>query len=248
MTWNVRDYFVSLPVLDKGSVELVDAMIEHPLLKIVNSARVSFAKSSESFEEKDKKLVKYLSDHGHFSTFRHSYFSFKVKAPLFVFRQWWKYQIGSDWTNSDELGATVSIPDTGWNEVSGRYVEHAPEFYIPDAFHKQSASNKQGSTDEIINRLEDGVSSIGAYLSHVQNSYTLYKQMIGAGIAKEEARMVLPPSIYTECIWTCSVQTLIHFLNQRRDAHAQRHIRAYADAVHEIVFPILGPVLPHQSE
>jgi thymidylate synthase (FAD) len=245
--WNVRDYFVSKPVLDHGYIELVDAMVENPLLKVVNSARVSFAKSSENLQPKDEKLIKYLSDHGHFSTFRHTYFSFKVKAPLFVFRQWWKYQIGSDWTNADELGSAVSIPDTGWNEVSGRYVEHAPEFYVPDCFHKQSASNKQGSTDDIVDRLPDGQNALGAYKMNIDSAYSLYKQMIDAGIAKEEARMVLPPSIYTECIWTCSIQTLVHFLTQRRDSHAQRHIRAYADAVDEIMLPILGSLLPYHS-
>src|SRR5262245_44326874 len=95
---------IKVPVLDKGYLELIDWMGTGPRLKIVNSARVSFLKESRTFSEKDAGLVNFLYQHGHFSTFRHSYFSFRIKAPLLVFRQWWKYQIGCDWVENENVG------------------------------------------------------------------------------------------------------------------------------------------------
>lgn len=111
MNFDIKEHFRKEDVLDHGKVELIDGMVSHPVLKVVNSARVSFNKEASSLEEKDIKLVKYLIEHEHFSTLRHSYFSFRVKAPLAVFRQWWKYQIGSQWIENEGLGS-IEIPDT----------------------------------------------------------------------------------------------------------------------------------------
>lgn len=258
MTFDPTLSFKSVPVLDKGSVELFDAMLMDPRLKVVNSARVSFNKTSEEFSEKDAKLVKYLYEHGHFSTYRHSYFSFRIKAPLFVFRQWWKYQVGSSWEEGDELGSPVIVPDTSWNEQSGRYTEFKPEFYVPEKIRKQSASNKQGSSNEEVDRIEVfSDSHIGEktkipardfFLEACQKSFDHYNVMVEAGAAKEVARLVLPQNIYSECIWTCSLQTLIHFFNQRLKQDAQLEIRQYARAIFDLVEPLAQGLVSDPSK
>ena len=116
MTFDIKEHFKKVEVLDKGKVELIDGMVSHPVLKVVNSARVSFNKTATDLTDKDVRLVKYLIDHEHLSTLRHSYFSFRVKAPLAVFRQWWKYQVGSQWIENENVGS-IEIPDTSWNEA-----------------------------------------------------------------------------------------------------------------------------------
>ena len=146
--FNIKDYFGTQKVLDKGHVELCDGMVCDPRLKIVNAARVSFHKEVKELSEKDIKLITFLHNHEHYSTFRHSYFSFRVKAPLIVFRQWWKHQIGCDWNENENIGS-IQMPETNWNEMSGRYVEFQPEFYIPNEIRIQSKDNKQGSSGKL---------------------------------------------------------------------------------------------------
>lgn len=254
-----KSLFGTINVLDKGHVELFDAMLMEPRLKVVNSARVSFKKESNTFSEKDQKLVKFLFDHGHLSTYRHSYFSFRVKAPLFVFRQWWKYQVGSDWAevNDEVLGAPISIPDTGWNEVSGRYVEFEPEFYIPEKIRKQSVSNKQGSSNESLDSVtlfsdskigeRESVNAIKFFEDSCSATYGAYKELVNAGAAKEVARMLLPQNIYSECIWTCSLQTLMHFLGQRLKNDAQYEIRQYANAIFQLLEPVVDSLITREQ-
>ena len=120
-----------IKVLDKGFVRLIDHMGSD--LSVVNAARVSFGKRKEAFEEGDAKLIGYLAEHEHTSPFRHTALTLHVKAPIFVFRQWMKHRIGSE-----------------FNEISGRYVEFPEdEFFVPETFRKQAKVNKQGSEGEI---------------------------------------------------------------------------------------------------
>lgn len=239
--FDVTKYFKKIDVLDKGFVELIDGMVTDPNLKVVNSARVSFHKESNEFEEKDKKFTRFLYDHGHFSTFRHSYFSFRIKAPLFVFRQWWKYQVGSNWEH-DDLSTSIQITDTSWNEVSGRYVEFQPDFYVPDVFRKQSKNNKQGSEGEI-DKLADGSDIKQKFEASIQQSYEVYKELVSAGVAKEISRFMLPQNVYSECIWTCSVQTLVHFFQQRLKDDAQFEIREFAYGIYSLLTPFMGSLI-----
>lgn len=241
--FDVTSFFAKQDVLDKGHVELIDGMVTDPLIKIVNSARVSFLKEVEELTKKDEKLIKFLYRHEHYSTFRHSYFSFRVKAPLFVFRQWWKYQIGSDWVENVNVG-TIDIPETNWNEASGRYVEFEPEFHIPESIRIQSKDNKQGSHGKLEARLwsvslADEVSEIEFFENACNQQYENYKQLVQAGAAKEQARMILPQNIYSECIWTCSLQTILYFLHQRTKPDAQKEIQEYANAVKDLMMPML---------
>ena len=239
--FDLTKYFAKIEVLDKGSVELIDGTMGDPNLKVVNSARVSFNKESSEFVEKDRKLVRFLYDHGHFSTYRHSFYTFRVKAPLFVFRQWWKYQIGSSWVH-DDLGANIEIPETNWNEVSGRYVNLEPDFYIPNSFRKQSNNNKQGSEGEV-SCFIDGIELISFFENECNRLYDAYQKLISVGVGKEMARMLLPQNIYSECIWTCSLQTLVHFFQQRLKDDAQYEIREYAFAVYRLLYPFMKDLI-----
>src|SRR5210317_1152197 len=109
-------------------VELVDKMGTD--LSVVNAARVSYSKNKETFEASDEKLIKYLAEHNHWSPFAHASLQFRIKAPVFVARQLVKHQVG-----------------LVWNEVSRRYVDSDPEFYIPFLWRERHENKKQGSTD-----------------------------------------------------------------------------------------------------
>lgn len=236
--FDIREHFKKITVLDKGHVELIDGMVIDPMLKAVNAARVSFNKESTELTDKDKKLIKFLIEHEHFSTIRHSYFSFRIKAPINVFRQFWKYQIGSNWIENENVGS-IQIPDTSWNEESGRYVEFEPEFYIPESIRVQSKDNKQGSFGKLETEIESGLSPVEFFEQSCLRQYEDYKKLVEAGAAKEQARMLLPQNIYSECIWTCSLQTILFFLHQRLKEDAQWEIREYAKGILELTRPIL---------
>jgi thymidylate synthase (FAD) len=238
--FDATKYFNKINVLDKGHVDLFDAMVQDPKLKIVNAARVSFNKEVDELSDKDIKLIDFLLKHEHFSTFRHSYFSFRIKAPLIVFRQWWKYQIGCDWIENENIGS-IELPETNWNEMSGRYVEFEPEFYIPNEIRKQSKSNKQGSEGKL-EVLSNGLDPIDFFKNNCQFMYNQYELMIGSGAAKEQCRMLLPQNIYSECVWTVSLQGIIYFLHQRLKDDAQFEIREYAKGTLQLVKPILEPL------
>ncbi len=223
---------------DIGRIELVNAMMRDPLLTIVNAARVSFNKEVESLSDRDIELIHYLFEHEHFSTFRHSYFTFVVKAPLFVFRQWWKHQIGSEWQEL-EGGGEISIPETNWNEQSGRYTEFKPEFYIPQSLRSQSVTNRQASTNDIV---EDPI-ALEEFKRILGDVYETYQLLLSKGVCREQARTILPQNIYSKCTWTISLQGLMYFLKLRADAHAQWEIQQYSNSIIELMTPILQPLL-----
>lgn len=238
--FNIKDYFKSIPVLDKGYVELIDGMVTDPRLKIVNAARVSFNKESKEVSDKDVKLINFLKEHGHLSTFRHSHFTFRIKAPLCVFRQWWKYQVGSEWMEDEcpSSAGSIELPSTSWNEASGRYVEFEPEFYIPETIRKQSKNNKQGSEGKLEGPVGPHANAVDFFKSECANQYGAYKILVAAGGAKEQARMLLPQNIYSECILTQSLQSVLFFLEQRLKEDAQWEIRQYAIAIKDLIEPM----------
>jgi thymidylate synthase (FAD) len=251
-SFNIQDYFGTINVLDKGYVELMDGMVCDPKLKIVNSARVSFLKAVTELSDRDLKLIQFMKDHGHYSVFRHSYFTFRWKAPLSVFRQAWKYQIASEWIENENVGV-IEVPETNWNEASGRYIEFVPEFYIPVEMRGQSKINKQGS-DGVIDTVttyelweygyteKKDTPATTFFEESCQEAYRRYKAMIDSGIAKEQARMILPQNIYSECMWTISLQGLMFFFEQRLKPDAQWEIRQYATAIHNLIMPMFDPI------
>lgn len=210
---------MKIEVLDKGFVELKDKMGSD--LTVVNSARVSFGKEKSQMTEGDVKLIKYLAEHKHMSPFRHVQLQFRIKAPEFVMRQWYKHVVGINYNER-----TV---DHAWNEISGRYVEYEPEYYTPKVWRSQSPNNKQASTDEPAKYQPDDL-----YRHTLQTLDGLYRMMIKEGIAKEQARIILPLSMYTEVIWTVSLEAVANFIKLRNHEHAQWEIREYAKAIREL--------------
>jgi thymidylate synthase (FAD) len=217
-------------VLDYGFVELVDHMGSD--LTVVNAARVSFGKRKDVMDASDEKLINYLVKHSHFSPLRHVYFQFHCKMPEHIARQVWKHIVGIAYT---EGGASCN--DQGWNEISGRYIDLSGfEFYTPNGFRTQSASNKQASTDEVV-RNSDELEEL--YKTHNRASFDLYSKLIEKGVAKEQARGVLPFSLYTEFYWTISLQALANFIKLRRHEGSQYEIRLYAEALEKLALQIV---------
>ena len=231
-----------------GFVALVDRMQADPALKVVNAARISYDKQKHGFDEKDQKLCAFLWRHGHTSPYRHSFYTFHWKAPLFVFRQAFKYQVGSGWRTYEVDGETVALEvfdvlfdtDKGcsWNEVSGRYVKWTPEFYVPAVMRANPPhGNKQASVE--LPEDFDHAGERALMLAECEQAYQRYEQRIARGVAKEIARTSLPQSLYSQAYWTVSLQAVMHFLDQRLDAGAQYEIRRCAQAVCDLVRPDL---------
>jgi thymidylate synthase (FAD) len=188
-------------------------------LSVVNAARVSFGKKHDSFQDKDTKLIRYLAKHKHLSPFGHAFASFHVKAPIFVARQLVKHKF------------------LRWNEISRRYVDGVPEFYVPDTWRGRSVDKKQGSSQETVEFLrmqgfsEQSVND-GTF-KHQMHSLDLYRDMITAGVAPEQARMVLPQSTMTEWYWSGSLDAFAAMCKLRCASDTQYESRIVADQISE---------------
>lgn len=211
-------------VLNKGFVTLVTAPENGDLLA-VNAARVSFGKKHETLEKGDAGLITYLVKHRHDSPFRHVQITFRIKAPEFVMRQWFKHVVGIAYTPARE-------PDHAWNEISGRYIEYPEEFYYPKTFRKQSTDNKQATTNE---EIEESDQARTIYELSTAQAYESYKDLLKLGVGREIARTILPLNFYTEVMWTASLQAILNFILLRDHDGAQDEIREYARAVRELV-------------
>lgn len=205
-------------VLDHGFVRLLDYMGDD--LKVANSARISFNRVSKVFSDRDEKLLGYLAENEHWTPFRHCAITFHIKCPLAIKAQVDKHQVG------------VVI-----SSVSGRYLDFGDmDFYVPDTFHQQSPDNKQASEGTV----DRGVSNTlqGHYLSLCHAAFSGYKRLLESGVAREQARLVLPTATYTEFYMTLSLQALAHFIKLREHAHAQWEIQQYAKAMKDLALPI----------
>jgi thymidylate synthase (FAD) len=212
-------------VLDKGFIEVIDHLGND--LTVSNSARVSFGKRKDKYDKSDERLVRYLAKNKHYSPFRHLMVQFHIKAPEFVMRQWYKHVVGAETTSS------YSTKDHAWNEISGRYVP-VEEYYIPENWRQQSEDSKQASVGEI----EQQQAASAAYKSFLQISKDYYNKLLELGVAKEQARIMLPLSSYTEVYWTASFQAIVNFIELRDEPTAQWEIREYAKVLKELMFAI----------
>ena len=213
---------MKINVLDKGYIEVVDTLGDD--LTPVNAARVSFGGRSDEFTEKDRKLSKFLIKHKHFSPFRHQHLQVIIKAPEFVMRQWYKHVVGIETTS------THVTKDHAWNEISGRYVPY-DEFYEPTEFRKQSEDNKQAS-DGLV---EDQVSATIKWRTAQMKLIETYKEFLDMGMAKEQARSILPLTVYTKVWWTASFQSVMNFIELRDEKTSQVEIQEYARALKSIM-------------
>lgn len=214
----------SYPVLDKGFVRLVDYLGSDQ--RIVQSARVSYGEGTKSYRQ-DKGLINYLLRNDHTSPFEQVVFTFHVKAPIFVARQWVRHRTAR------------------MNEISGRYSVMQDECYIPsdDKIALQSEDNKQGRKNEPVDA--ETAEKVKALLEKNQKeTFDVYHELLDMGIAREIARINLPLSMYTEFYWEIDLHNLFHFLALRLDGHAQYEIRAYA----EVMFEIVKTVCPMAAE
>jgi thymidylate synthase (FAD) len=189
------------------SVEFLDHMGSD--LTVVNAARVSFAKEHDEFDHTtDRGLIKYLAKHNHWSPFAHCSASFRVKAPIFVARQLVKHTVGFS-----------------WNEVSRRYVNDEPEFYIPEVWRKAAANVKQGSSDEAAD-----ISPQFAERAS-EDALATYNILLMEGVCAEQARMVLPQNTMTEWIWSGTLYAWARMCSLRLDSHTQKETREIAQFV-----------------
>lgn len=249
--FDITKHFKKIDLWDKGFIELVNGPVIDPRLSITNAARCSYDKTSNELTEKDIKLVNFLFKSGHFSTFRHSYFTFIIKAPLIVMKQFTKYQIGSNIISDDgdkgeiepftDIGS-IELPETNWNELSGRYVEFKPEFYIPEVIRIQDkVNNKQGSYGKL-EQLTNGEDPVKYFEDACKETYDKYLYMVKSGAAKELCRMLLPQNLYSRLYWTASLQTILFVLEQRLKSDAQKEIQILARGILDLIAPILSPL------
>jgi thymidylate synthase (FAD) len=222
---------MKIEVLDYGHVEYIDHMGDD--LSVVNSARVSFNKQSDWEDErdsidqtptgdrilsnKDKKLIGYLAKNDHWTPFAHTSITLRIKAPSFVRAQLGKHQVGCV-----------------MNEVSRRYVTDTPKFYTPRWRSAPTDGAKQGSSDFMANNQY----ATQLFQNLCDDALDGYQELLKEGIAPEQARSILPQSMYTEWWWTGSLVGFARVFHQRIDAHAQWEVQQYAKAISEIVKPI----------
>jgi len=200
-------------------------------LTVVNAARVSFGKERKAIgytsidggpdipvlADMDKKLINYLAKHKHMSPFGHAFVTFHVKAPIFVARQLVKHKF------------------LRWNEISRRYVDSDPEFYLPDEWRGRSEDKKQGS-DGVIYPLSGSENEFVNY-----TALRVYKELLEEGVAPEQARMVLPQSTMTEWYWSGSLDAFADMCNLRCKPDTQAETRVVADQInHKMLdlFPV----------
>ncbi len=228
---------MKIDVLDKGYIEVVDKLGDD--LTPVNAARVSFGSRSEDFTDKDKRLSKFLMKHKHFSPFRHQHVMMIIKAPEFVLRQWYKHVVGIETTS------THSTKDHAWNEISGRYVE-VEDFYYPEVWRKQSEDNKQASEGQLEGIDSDVAKNI--YEDHMRLTIQHYETLLMKGVAKEQARIILPLSQYTQVWWTASFQSIMNFIELRDEPTSQVEIQEYARALKTIMLDVFPETTQLWSE
>ena len=187
-------------------------------LTVANAARVSFRKKSsymprvhmgepKVLRHEDRKLIVFLAKEKHISPFGHCFVSFHIKAPVFVARQLVKHSF------------------LRWNEVSRRYVDDAPEFYVPEVWRGRSADKKQGSEGE--------VKTNANVEYHNKLMADLYKQQLAEGVCPEQARMHLPQSMMTEWYWSGSLDAFARMCGLRCKPDTQYESRLVADQIND---------------
>lgn len=212
-------------VHDHGLVALVDVM---PRLApegktadfaIVQAARVSYGQGTKQVNE-DRGLIRYLARHRHTTPFEMVEFKFHHVMPIFIARQWIRHR-------------TANV-----NEYSARYSIVSDRYYRPDVnnVRKQSAGNRQGGS-EPADQLT--AQEFCDWLDVVEKQHEKYQHFLDKGVARELARIALPVNVYTEWYWKIDLHNLFHFLSLRMDDHAQQEIRDYANAMFELIKPIV---------
>ena len=214
-----------IDVLDHGFVRLVDSMGSD--LSIVRAARVSYDAAWRAGEDtgSDARLIRYLWKNHHTSPFEAVTLTFEVKAPIFVLRQWHRHRTWS------------------FNELSARYRELPEEFYVPKPEHigVQSASSKQARDLASMTEADTEAAEVEAEVIRraCVHAFLIYRGLLERNVPRELARSVLPVATYSHMFATVDLLNLMKFLTLRCHAHAQMEIRAYAEAMLELIRPIV---------
>lgn len=210
---------MKISVLDHGYVEVVNHMGSDSFL--AECARMST--DTIATEDANHRLVQRLIRDRHTSPIEFGQIVVEVAMPIFVMRQWVRHRTGA------------------FNEFSGRYSEFPDTYYVPELSRMQAQStfNKQGSAG----MLETAKAMAGQKLINVisKRCYWAYEKLLGLGLTRELARIVLPTNFYTKVRWTVNLHNLFHFLKLREDAHAQWEVQQFANAMHEVCrqyFPV----------
>ena len=201
------------------SVELLETFGSD--LTVVNAARVSLGKHVTEFTEKDGRLIKYLADHDHVSPFFHPQARFRLKMPIWMAREWFRHTVGF-----------------ARNEVSRRYVDDMPTFFLTEELRTRAPNKKQGSNDDVHDQNTTLVEVMKDSYTDSLNTYTL---LLGQGVCPEQARMVLPQSMMTEFIETGSLAAYARLVKLRTSPDAQKEIREVAESIGKVlmsVFPV----------
>lgn len=210
---------VLFPLNDEiGSVALVQHVGDDK--SVVNAARVSFGGDNTlPFDEKDAKLIRYLLKHEHGSPFEHNSLTFKIVAPIFVIRQWMRHRVG-----------------VSYNEISGRYVEVLEQFYTPEKFRQQAKSNRQASIEAGDSLDQEQAHQV--WENAWKQAFQAYQDLLALGVTREQARGVLPLTMYSEFYFTCNLRSLFHFLALRDHPGAQWETQMYARALAQLAEPL----------
>ena len=209
----------------EGEVEYVSHVGSD--VSAIRAARVSTGKDLESKEfdvEKDGRLLSFLLRNGHWSPFEHSQVTFRVKAPIFIARQWMRHR---SWV---------------FNELSGRYAELPAEFWIPGEWYEQNPNRKQ-CAGKPIESARRQARLMDLYEDSVRDCAYTYNTLLRAGVAREQARAVLPVSTYTHFYATASLRSILHFLDLRLHPDAQTEMMDYAAKVQDIVHDLFPRTL-----
>jgi thymidylate synthase (FAD) len=213
-----------------GAVEYISHMGND--LSIVNAARVSFGAEKQELDGKDMKLIDYLVKHNHTSPFEHCAITMRFTVPLFIRSQHHRHRTWS------------------YNEISRRYTSVDMEFYEPSEFRTQHKSNRQASTETLVNPDLSDVTGLCAHplntaskavRSHHKKSMRLYQKLMDKGVCREQARGVLPQNLYTQYYGTTNLHNLFKFISLRQHEGAQWEIQKVADACFKIArrhFPV----------
>lgn len=195
-------------------------------LAIVNAARVSYGKEKKQLDDKDKKLLRYLAKHKHYTPYEHTSLTVKITCPLYIRSQIMRHRTAS------------------YNEISRRYTAENITFYEPTQYRKQHSTSKQCSDGELSS--EDSTkASIKVQMIHKQCLDT-YNELLDLGVSREMARGVLPQNMVTSFYMTANLRNFVHFLKLRLDEHAQEEARVVAEQVRDIIldkFPYAGKCL-----
>lgn len=199
--------------------------------RVVDAARVSFSKIADNYtEEQNARLIKYLANHNHFTPFTHPVITLRETVPIFVARQRFKHTVGFT-----------------YNEESRRYVDDEPEFFFPDVWRLKAENKKQGSSDKVLTSFdyathEEGEYSLEDAFSVYENVLEIclktYNELLENNVAPEQARMVLPQSMYTSYYVTGSLAAWARAYKLRIDPHAQKEIQDLAKGWDEIIRPL----------